>query len=172
MDISQVREFVVAPALADVAGRTGIDWLDSRAARQIVFGTGLAESGGYRWIRQLPRADGARGPGRGFGQVEPETCAAALDWAHRRSSRLSAYLDAHIQAHGGVEEALVLDLAFNAVISRLVYAVKNPAPLPPAGNWARMGEEWKQYYNTAAGAGDPATWLNFTAAQYAQLDLC
>ncbi|HOO81639.1 MAG TPA: hypothetical protein PK513_03965 [Alphaproteobacteria bacterium] len=139
MDIRQLRDYVVRPALERINA-----WTPN--AEQLVIGTALAESRAF-FIHQV-----GRGPARGFFQMEPVTHDDIWErYLSRRPALLNELkglimrdMDLHDQLHG--------NLFYAAAMCRIFY-LRFKEPLPEMNDWPGMAAYWKKYYNTPAGAG-------------------
>ena len=142
MDIQQLRDLVVGPAL-EIIG------LGGTAAEELMIGTILQESGGGHWLHQL-----GSGPAIGICQMEPATHDDIWKNYLRFHSDLAAKLqNLTIAAHVGEMPASEMagNLYYAVAMARLVYA-RVPEPLPPAGDLAAQATYYKQHHNTAGGA--------------------
>lgn len=148
IDPGQFVAEIVSPTLE----RLG---LNSLAARRLLLGTAVAESG-LVYLRQH-----RGGPALGLYQIEPATHRDLYnnwllfkpDW-REKALRFAAQRDS-----GRPDDAqLVTNLAYATAIARLVY-YRRPEPLPRAENLQGLARYWKDHFNTAAGAGTPAYFL-------------
>lgn len=139
MDIRQFRDYVVVPALGQIGAY-------SRAAEQLVMGTGLTESR-FMFLQQI-----GKGPARGFFQMEPAThddiwknyLSRKMILLNDLKGLLLRDMDLHDQLRG--------NLFYAAAMCRIHY-MRFREPLPEENNWPAMAAYWKKYYNTPAGAG-------------------
>jgi len=145
IDLGQLREYVLRPSLLRI-GR----W--SQAAENLVFGTGLVESG-YVFLDQTTRGPG---PAYGFWQMEEPT---HFDlWTNFLPGQPSALREVMMTmaGHGSSlsppVETLHGNLFYAAAMCRVQYLRARP-PLPAADDFAGMAAYWKQFYNTPKGAG-------------------
>lgn len=140
----QIRLFIVRPVLQ----RIGL-W--SQAAENLVFGTGLTESG-YDFIDQTTPGPG---PAYGFWQMEEPT---HDDIWLNYLSRQTDLSDSLIRMSGcGVVtkppvQTLHGNLFYAAAMCRVHYRRAKPA-LPAFDDYVGLASYWKQHYNTPAGAG-------------------
>jgi hypothetical protein len=148
----QVRDYVIRPALQ----RVGL-W--SPAAEQLVFGTGLVETG-YNWLDQT-----TPGPGPAYGpwQMEEPTHTDIWDNYLAYQTDLNDAL-VRMAGFGVVTKPPVIalhgNLFYGAAMCRVHYR-RMKAPLPAAGDAPGMAAYWKNWYNTPAGAGTLAKAIPF-----------
>lgn len=142
LDPRQLRDLVVAPALAHVG-------LYSLAAEQLVMGTAAQESR-LRFIKQT-----GGGPALGLWQMEPATERDLWDNYLAYQPDLAAGLRKLLGDWPSPRtEALVGNLYYAAAMCRVHYR-RVKAPLPAAGDVEAMARYWKNFYNTALGKGRP-----------------
>lgn len=121
------------------------------AAEQLVFGTGLTESG-YNWLDQT-----TPGPGPAYGPWQMEEATHDDIWVNYLS-RQTDLADTLLRMAGfGILTkppviAMHGNLFYAAAMCRIQYRRVKEA-LPVAGDALRMAAYWKNYYNTPAGAG-------------------
>ncbi len=144
MNVSQLRDYVVRPALQYIG-------LWSIAAEQLVLGTALTESRG-EYIRQV-----GGGPALGLWQMEPATHDDIWRWLELRPAsrgelrRAVNDLCTPADITVGASE-LIGNLWYAAAMCRVFY-YRLPDALPPAGDPLTMAKLWKLRYNTYLGAG-------------------
>jgi hypothetical protein len=134
--------------------------LYSEAASDLLLGTAVQESGGFRWNRQL-----GHGPARGYFQMEIAThddiWTNYLKYKHALGEKVKATLK---PGESATAETLVTNDYYAAAMARIRY-MRVPAPLPPAGNVEALAKYWKHYYNTPHGGGKPeqfvANWQKY-----------
>ncbi|WP_206241205.1 hypothetical protein [Novosphingobium terrae] len=134
--------------------------LYSVAASDLLLGTAVQESGGFRWNRQL-----GNGPARGYFQMEVAThndiWTNYLKYRHALGDLVKKTLK---PGESPTAETLVTNEYYAAAMARVRYK-RAPAPLPPAGNVQALADYWKQYYNTAGGRGNSqefvANWARY-----------
>lgn len=143
LDVRQVLDLVIVPALETLE-------LDSPAARQLLLGTALQESG-LRYIQQL-----GGGPALGLWQMEPATHDDIWNNYLNRKPELVQRLQSLSQHR--IALAMAADLWYAAAMCRIQY-FRRPEPLPAAGDIPAQAAYWKQHYNTPAGAGTVAEYL-------------
>lgn len=140
MNLWQVREYIIRPALAHVG-------LSSIAGEQLVLATGAVESE-YRFIDQT-----AAGPGPAFGPFQMERATHEDIWrwlalrpqlAAKVRERMVLPMDGCEQMHG--------NWFYAAIMCRLHY-IRFPEAVPSVGDIDAMAGYWKKYYNTRLGAG-------------------
>lgn len=156
LDVSQVREFVVRPALQHIG-------LWSLAAEELVLGTGLQESR-LRYIKQL-----GRGPALGLFQMEPATHDDIWFNYLRYQIELRNLvkgLAPHTHKFHPTAEALIGHLPYAAAMCRVHYR-RVRAPLPAAGDIEGQAKYWKRYYNTELGKGTVEEYMRSAAPVFA-----
>ena len=139
MDASQLREYIVNPALEAIEHY-------SLAASNLLMGTAAQESR-LKYVKQL-----GNGPALGLFQMEPATHDDIWDnyVAHRPDLRARIYQAVQIEDHDA--ERLAWDFRYAAIMCRVHY-LRVPAQLPPANDVWELGKYWKAHYNTPLGAG-------------------
>jgi hypothetical protein len=154
IDLRQLRDEVVTPTLNQLG-------MYSPAAERLLLGTALAESN----LEKLRQTGG--GPALGLLKIEPATADDVLRrYLAEKRPDLNArfcravYLpDSQVIDWRAVEAAAIArqltgNLRFAFALARLRYWMA-PERLPPATDHGALGHYWKQYYNTAGGAGRP-----------------
>jgi hypothetical protein len=150
LNLSQFREYVVIPALSQLAG---IDY--SLAADQLVMGTLAQESHGT-YIKQL-----GKGPAMGLFQMEPATHKDIwLNYLKYKKELRESLLfmtsdsvDENYDSHGWPDHnALVWNNRYAAAMCRAHY-IRKPEVLPKANDIKALAAYWKKHYNTVHGAG-------------------
>ena len=125
----------------------------SHAAEELMMGTAAQESGLGRWREQM-----GRGGALGVFQMEPfthdDTWANFIEFRPDLKKRI---LDV-TGLEGPSLEALEHDLIYSIVMAR-VYYWRHEAPLPGEGDLVGQAEYWKEVYNTVAGRGTPADYI-------------
>lgn len=139
MDIRQLRDYIVLPALERINAWTP-------AAEQLVIGTALAESSAV-FVQQI-----GRGPARGFFQMEPATHDDIWERYLSRRPDLLDSLKGLIMRDMDLHDQLRGNLFYAAAMCRIFY-LRFKEPLPEVNDWQGMAEYWKKYYNTHLGAG-------------------
>lgn len=139
MDIGQIREYVVIPALRQIN-------LYSLGAEQLVMATGMTESS-MTFIHQK-----GHGPARGLFQMEPVTHDDIWERFLSQKPMLLNDLKALTMRNMDLHDQLHGNLFYAAAMCRIFY-LRFRKPLPEAGDWQGMAEYWKEYYNTRLGAG-------------------
>lgn len=143
LDIPQLREYIIAPALKGIG-------LWTPASEILVAGTGDIESR-YMYVKQL-----GGGPALSPWQIEPATYSDTRD---RTASKYPALYE-RVQSYLGLVSIpidptyLMGNLAAAAIFCRLKYYL-HPDPLPPADNHIAMATYHKKIYNTSLGKADP-----------------
>lgn len=150
--IRYLRSNIIAPALAQFAALPGMTAFATEGAIDLVLGTGAVESR-YRDIRQFPT-----GPAIGWWQVEPATHDDIWDHFLAHRAPLRAAVERLLIPGLPRHDQLAANAYYGAVMARLVYW-RSPLPVPPQGNLQAAAAMWKQVYNTPAGAGTPAKYV-------------
>jgi hypothetical protein len=153
LNIPQFSRFVVGPTLEFLG-------LDSLAARRLVIGTALAESGGHFLDQVVGPNDRTLGPAYGLYQIEAATYRDLFVNFLSGSRRMPLALSLiELRAREPDElNQLVTNLAYATGVCRMIY-FRQPEPLPHADNFAGIAGYWKKYYNTSAGAGTVAGFM-------------
>jgi Mu-like prophage major head subunit gpT len=147
IDVSQLREYVVRPALQRI--EPIIPW--SRAAENLVIGTGLHESR-MRYVDQLTVGPG---PAYGFWQMERltyedlwKTYVPVIEGLKTKLLDLAGFDELAFppvtELHG--------NLFFASTMCRVFYR-RISAALPAADDALAQAKYWKRYYNTYVGKG-------------------
>jgi|TARA_R100000084_G_scaffold64887_1_gene28229 hypothetical protein len=148
IDASQMREVIT-----DTLNALGSKYADPKAI-ELVYNTGLVESK-YVYIKQI------KGPARGFFQCEPhnavDICANYLKYRESLMKKVAevCMLDWKYFTNPNEDswrEILTNNLSAQILFCRLHYR-RVPKPLPRT--LENQAVYWKQYYNTAKGAGTP-----------------
>jgi len=118
--------------------------LNSRAARELLLGTAIQESG-LKYLAQL-----GDGPAVGLFQMEPAT----HDDIWKNFLAYQPKFAERLIGTGVKKNAIAMagDLWYAAGMCRLHY-YRVSAPLPEAGDLESQAAYWKKYYNTIQGAG-------------------
>ncbi len=140
MDPIQFRDLVIAPTLRRIE-------LYSEAAANLLLGTALHESGGLRYIRQLPD-----GPALGPYQMEPDTHHDLYENYLNFRPRLLAKLADFTTPYEPQSDQLIWNFTYATAVARLQY-FRKPEPLPPADDLDGLADYWKKHWNTERGAG-------------------
>lgn len=140
----QLREIIIKPVLQRIG-------LYSKEAEDLLYGTVCAESLGGQYIKQAPS-----GPACGIFQMEPATARDIYANYLKYKPELKAKIDS-LRCEGlSLEENLIGNLFFAAAMCRIHYlrvAEKIPSDLLGLAGY------WKKYYNTSAGKGVPAKFI-------------
>lgn len=144
LNIDQVRELIIVPALETLQ-------LYSKAAEQLVLGTGLVESN-LTHLKQL-----GDGPALGLWQMEPAT----HDDIWLNYLAYKPELTERLQSLGPIRFplALVGNLWYAAAMCRIHY-YRVPNPLPAEDDIEAQAAYWRRHYNTPAGKGTEAKYIN------------
>lgn len=138
----QLLRFVINPVL-EVLGK------NSAAARVLLLGTALVESGCGRYIKQFPR-----GPALGIYQMEAETHDDIYEnWLNHRPDYLHLVLKFRSpSATFSAAHEMMGNLYYATAIARINY-LRIRERLPDADDAEGMARYWKAYWNTEWGAG-------------------
>ncbi len=132
--------------------------MHSLDAFDLVMRTGMQESG-FRSLEQL-----GGGPGLGFFQTEPGMTGAEDAWynymVYRESARLY-FTQLNIPLGPWDEITLMSNIALQAALCRIKYR-RDKEPIP--STIEEQAWYWKRVYNTEAGAGKPAEFIENAAA--------
>ncbi len=139
LDPSQLKELVIRPTLVKIG-------LWSRAAENLVLGTGLAESQ-LQHLRQL-----GGGPALGLYQMEPETHDDIWETFLKFRVELASKVQGLCSPYPRLSQ-LIGNLEYATAMCRVRY-FRAPAGLPAADDANGMAQYWKKWYNTPLGAGD------------------
>lgn len=151
MNLADIREFVVRPALLRVG-------LVSLAREQLVVGTGNTESQYVHLDQTTP------GPGPAYGPWQMEKATHDDIWANYLAYQPSALRDALLQMAGTKYTPPIDTLHWNLMYGAAMCAVhyrRVREPLPEAGDYEAMAAYWKRWYNTPAGRGTVAKAIPF-----------
>ncbi|WP_143596421.1 hypothetical protein [Tistlia consotensis] len=128
--------------------------------------TAVREGDGLRAVQQY-----GGGPARSLFGLEPNTVHSLLDreirsdWVAKILARLILHPPFDLTPAGS--DALLEHLTWNpwlaCAVARLKYWTV-PKALPAAGAWRDLAAYWKQWFNTAAGAGTVEKFLASNAA--------
>jgi len=120
--------------------------MDSPEARELIFKTGMAESG-YRAIEQH-----GGGPAVGYFQVEPATIKDTID----NYVTYRQHIQTKLWGLGFDDKDMVLrvmgNIPLQVAFCRLKYR-RDKHALPPCGNLEAQGKYWKRVYNSYKGKG-------------------
>lgn len=151
IDAQQFRELIIRPVLYDLS-------MYSQAAENLLMGTAAQESGMGRYLRQL-----GSGPALGPFQMEPAT----HEDIWRNYLIGNASLGARVRQLAGYRwvareipaKEMVGNLYYAAAMCRLHYR-RRPEPLPDAEDIEGLARYWKRHYNTPAGRGTVAEFMD------------
>lgn len=145
LDPEQFRLRVIRPSLKRLC-------LHSPAAEVLLLGTAITES------RLSALVQKGRGPALGLYQIEPATHSDI--WRNYLAFRPIVATRVLTLAAGAIgrSEQLVWNLAYATAIARLVYR-RRPEPMPPAGDIPGLAAYWKAHFNTVAGKGSAAKFI-------------
>jgi len=142
LDVKQFRDLILKPVLHRLE-------LYSPAAEVLMLGTAAHESL-FTYLAQLG------GPARGIYQIEPATHADLM--YHWLAYRPKTANKVRALASNAPELDLIGNLPYQTAIARLIY-YRCPEPLPDADDLTALSIYWKQHYNTSAGRGTAAEWI-------------
>lgn len=144
----EIRLLIIRPTLQYLG-------LHSFNAEQLVFCTGLAESG-YTDIDQDEKGPLKPGPALGLWQMEKATHNDHFGWLATTDSASIRPLSVRVRSLLGQWPEPWLQLAGNlhyaAAMCRIHY-FRRPQALPDGNDLSALGAYWKQWYNTSAGKG-------------------
>jgi len=144
LDPAQFTKHIIRPALE------AID-LYSEAAAELLLGTAIQESR-LTYLKQI-----GGGPALGVFQMEPAThddlYTNFLAYKQKLSAKVGQLIVTPIPA-----AEMIWNLYYAAAMARIQY-YRDSAPLPEAGDISRQASYWKRVYNTTAGAGTEAEYL-------------
>ncbi|MQP67506.1 hypothetical protein GE253_19450 [Niveispirillum sp. SYP-B3756] len=152
-----LARYVVQPTLAHMG--EGLRGFETLPAVWLVVGTAAVESG-FRAIDQHSGpGDRTWGPAYGFWQIEPATAEDIHNnYLHFRSG-LDQRLQRLLAARPDRTAQLATNLSYAAALCRLIYWRQADCVLPQTVDPARFAALWKRFYNTPAGAGTEAQFL-------------
>ncbi|MEQ8443111.1 MAG: hypothetical protein RIM33_14240 [Alphaproteobacteria bacterium] len=139
-DTNQLVAHIIRPTLERAD-------LYSKSAENLVLGTALAESRGGTYLKQL-----GSGPALGIYQMEPATHKDIYENFLSYRGSLRARAEQFLYPADDALTQLKTNLAYATVMCRIHY-YRVPKALPDAADIDGLGAYWKDYYNTAEGAG-------------------
>lgn len=145
-----LRWYVVEPALARLAEYH--PRMHSAAAVNLMLGTCAQESRMGAYLLQVD------GPARGIFQMEPETHQDIRERFIVPRPKLQALVDSEVVPVRPLLDQLVTNLVYAAVMARIHYW-RHPAPLPAADDVEGLARYYKLVYNTDAGRGTAAQFI-------------
>jgi len=145
MNPGDLLDLVIRPVLARLD-------LASASAEALLLGTALHESGGLRRLVQ------GGGPALGLYQIEPATHDDLWENFLRYRPALAERTEALAARWPARTTQLATNLAYATAIVRLIY-LRVPEPLPVADDLAGLARYWKRHYNTSAGRGTAAAFI-------------
>lgn len=150
LDVEHFRAEIVRPVLQHLAAwRPG---MDAPAAENLLIGTAVQESR-LTWLRQL-----GGGPGLGVMQMEPATHADIWTNFINFDSDLVDVMHGFTAPWPALDQQLVGNLPYAVAMARVHY-YRVAAPLPDPADVDGLAAYWKRYYNTPAGGGTPAQFV-------------
>lgn len=152
LDPQQILWFVIGPALQWIE-------LDSIAARALLIGTALTESG----LKKLSQGnDRSAGPGLGLYQMEKATHDDIWEnWIAPHDGEMHQKVQWLLPLNYQEDQLhlrLIDNLSYATVMCRLHYR-RVTEPLPEATDIKALGAYWKRHYNTEAGAGSASDFV-------------
>lgn len=151
-----LRVHVIRPMLTYLAG-AGVN-LGGAAAEELLLGTAAQESKLRALDQVTSRDDQAPGPALGLWQMEPATHADILKNFLAFKPELGARVESLLAPWPARDKQLISNLAYAAAMARIHY-YRVREPLPAAGDVQAQAAYWKKYYNTSAGKGEPAHYV-------------
>ena len=149
LNIDHLMELIWPPVmerLSEAAGRE----VGGRDAQELLLGTAAQESG-FHYLRQL-----GNGPALGLWQMEPRTHEDIWkSWLVAKGDLISAVLSLSVWEHVTDENAgkeLAGNLYYALAMARVHY-LRDPEPLPQAGDLLGQAKYWKRVWNTEMGSG-------------------
>jgi len=152
LDVEQFRTKAVQPVLQLLAGWNAD--MNSQSAENLLVGTAVQESS-LTYLQQL-----SGGPALGVMQIEPNTNDDV--WTNYLDYRkdLSALVQQVSAGEDHSSDQLPWNMGYSVAIARLIFW-RAPATMPSAPNdLEALGQFWKDYYNTAGGAGTVQEWVD------------
>lgn len=150
MNAQQLRTLVVRPTLTHMG-------MHSLEAENLLLGTAAQESRLGHYLHQV-----GGGPALGIYQMEPEThwdiWRNFLSWRPQISAKVRS-LAGHRWVGEFVGDAELVGNLFYATALARIHYWRRPEPLPRAGDLAGLAHYWKAFYNTAAGRGTEAEFV-------------
>ena len=126
----------------------------SEGVVELLMGTCAQESAFGKYKRQL-----GNGPALGWWQVEPATMRDLFTNYVALRPGLKAKLANSFSIEGPDLDRLENDPVYGIVLARLVYR-RRPTPIPGPTDIIGLGRVWKHDYNTIAGQGTIAEFVN------------
>jgi hypothetical protein len=150
-------EGFVAEVITPVLAALELDQDHTSATIELLLGTALQESG------LIHRVQLGGGPARGFFQMEPNThddiWANFLKFRPLLAQKVAKFIDGRTPN----SQFLTNNDQYAAAMTRVHYLrmgqFVGKAPIPSVGDIAGMAHYWKEFYNTAQGAGSPAQFV-------------
>lgn len=150
IDINQLRHIIVRPTLQHLD-------LWSQAAENLLLGTICQESHAGKYVKQL-----GTGPAMGMCQMEPATHDDIWNNYLRYHDDLAAKVRV-LELDGWYDDDNANEMAGNAyyavAMCRIHYR-RVPQSLPNASDTVGLAKYWKQFYNSALGAGTVEEFMN------------
>ncbi|MCJ9430169.1 hypothetical protein [Kordiimonas marina] len=137
----------------------------SAEAEKLLMMTAAHESGGLKYDVQM-----GGGPARSYYQIEPNTLQDLYDNYLAYRPELQAKLDKYMPPGNPPLDEALLDVTYATAAARLIY-YRKPASIPAVDDEDGLANYWKQYWNTAQGAGTVEQflddWERYKPAAYA-----
>lgn len=154
----QLEHFVIRPTLAHIG--QDLDGFAGDAAAELLLGTAAHESGGFAFIDQRTGPGDLRlGPAVGLFQIEPATHDDIRENFLRSRPGIEKRVKDLLAPWPAPDVQLATNLAYAVAIARLIYW-RAPAPLAMPGDIPGHAALWKRIYNTAAGKGREAQFID------------
>lgn len=142
----QFREYVVRPVLIGIG-------LWSPPAEALLMGTAAVESRMGEYLHQV------QGPALGVMQMEPSTHDDIIDNYLMHRHLLWQDIVRVCGVDGVKVDHLISNLSYAVAMARVHY-LRRPEPLPDERDIEALGLYWKAFYNTPAGKGTVAKFVD------------
>jgi hypothetical protein len=141
------RTTIIDPTLVTIG-------LYSPGASDLLLGTAVHESGGFKWVTQM-----GGGPARGYFQMEGATHDDCWDNYLKYHKALGDLVKTTLKAgETAVTDTMTINDPYAAAMARIKYRRVSEA-IPAAGDLPALAKYWKKYYNTPLGAGTTAEFI-------------
>jgi hypothetical protein len=119
----------------------------------LLLGT-VAQESAFTYTRQI-----GGGPARGFIQMEPATEQSLWGDFLAYHEDMATYVTRRCGRGGPDEGALEYDMVYGLLLARTLYFWRDTQALPLADDLEQQAALWKRCYNTPAGAGTEAQYI-------------
>jgi hypothetical protein len=119
----------------------------------LLLGT-VAQESAFTYTRQI-----GGGPARGYLQMEPDTEYSLWFDFLVYNPTFAAYITSRCGRGGPDEIALEYDMGYGILLARTLYFWRDTDALPLADDLEQQAALWKRCYNTVAGAGTEAQYI-------------